>query len=339
MKKRYKKAVSRESSLIGAQAWNFGDSIELKKCFGWGFESHYFVNKNGVIDLFAEKQEGEDCYNVIKEKLNQQGFFNALCEDFLDNVNKGEEIIKKEFLFKEKIIELFEIIIKCWPAITIFDIISNYPNIASQDTLEKLIKIRKETSKIIYKYKDKLIKYILKIYPELEDSVNYIKIKEFETGRFPLKKELEKRKQYYVLSKDFLETDKSFSNLSKEHGFEIIEEEISNQIKGTVAMEGSVIGKVKLIFKYQDTFKVERGDIIVASMTTPDYLIAMDKAAAFVTDEGGITCHAAIIAREFKKPCIVGTHNATKILKDGDLVLVNGETGIIEKIKCIKNTL
>ena len=63
-----------------------------------------------------------------------------------------------------------------------------------------------------------------------------------------------------------------------------------------------------------------------------NFIGAMEKAAAFVTDEGGITCHAAIIAREMKKPCIIGTKNATKVLKDGDIVEVDANTGIVKII-------
>jgi pyruvate,water dikinase len=64
-------------------------------------------------------------------------------------------------------------------------------------------------------------------------------------------------------------------------------------------------------------------------MTRPDYLPAMQKASAFVTDEGGITCHAAIIAREMKKPCIIGTKIASKIIKDGDMVEVDADKGVV----------
>ena len=79
--------------------------------------------------------------------------------------------------------------------------------------------------------------------------------------------------------------------------------------------------------------KLKDGDVLVTNMTTPNYLVAMKKAVAFITDEGGITCHAAIIAREMKKPCIIGTKNATKVLKDGDLVEVDANKGIVRKLK------
>lgn len=68
-------------------------------------------------------------------------------------------------------------------------------------------------------------------------------------------------------------------------------------------------------------------------MTSPWYVPIMEKAAAIVTDEGGITCHAAIISREMSKPCIICTKFATKVLKNGDLVEVDATKGIIKRIK------
>ncbi|MDP2750567.1 MAG: PEP-utilizing enzyme [Nanoarchaeota archaeon] len=110
----------------------------------------------------------------------------------------------------------------------------------------------------------------------------------------------------------------------------------SAEIRGTSANKGNVIGVVKTInlnkWK-EDINSVKKGDILVAVSTKPDYVVAMEKAAAFVTDEGGLTCHAAIIAREMGKPCIVGTQNATKVLNDGDLVEVNATKGAVRILK------
>jgi len=71
-------------------------------------------------------------------------------------------------------------------------------------------------------------------------------------------------------------------------------------------------------------------------MTTPELIGGMRKASAFVTDEGGIISHAAIIAREMKKPCIIGTKIATKVLKDGDLVEVDADRGVVRILKRAK---
>lgn len=107
----------------------------------------------------------------------------------------------------------------------------------------------------------------------------------------------------------------------------------TNIIKGTPASLGKVKGQVKVLSSHLEVGKVNSGDILVTSMTTPDYIIAMEKAAAFVTDEGGITCHAAIVAREFGVPCVVGTGNATSLLKDGDLVEVDANEGRVRILK------
>lgn len=75
------------------------------------------------------------------------------------------------------------------------------------------------------------------------------------------------------------------------------------------------------------------GEILVTGMTRPEYVPLMKKAAAIVTDEGGITCHAAIVSRELKKPCIIGTKIATQVLNDGDLVEVDAERGVVRVLE------
>lgn len=109
----------------------------------------------------------------------------------------------------------------------------------------------------------------------------------------------------------------------------VTEEDKTTSTKGTIAFKGMATGKVAVIKGKHDLHKVQPGDILIAPTTMPDYLPAMNKAIAFVTDEGGITSHAAIVARELKKPCIVGTKKATQIFKDGDVVEVDAETGIV----------
>ena len=104
-------------------------------------------------------------------------------------------------------------------------------------------------------------------------------------------------------------------------------------ILGNIANKGKVQGIAKVLNNYNDIYKVNRGDILVASMTTPDLISAMEKASGFITDEGGITCHAAILSREFDVPCIVGTVDATKKIHDGDLVELDAYNGIINILK------
>lgn len=110
------------------------------------------------------------------------------------------------------------------------------------------------------------------------------------------------------------------------------------EIEGSSTYPGKITGKVKVIHKVEDMKKVIPGDILVTSMTTPQLMPALKIASAFITDEGGILCHAAIISRELKKPCIIGAKIATQVLKDGDLVEVDAERGIVKIIKRNKTT-
>ena len=107
---------------------------------------------------------------------------------------------------------------------------------------------------------------------------------------------------------------------------------INSELKGIVGSSGMAQGKVRIVYTNKDLYKVRSGDILVATMTRQDFVPAMRRAFAIVTDEGGITCHAAIMARELKIPCIVGTKYATKILKDGIRVKVDANQGVITKI-------
>jgi phosphohistidine swiveling domain-containing protein len=104
-------------------------------------------------------------------------------------------------------------------------------------------------------------------------------------------------------------------------------------LKGQTASPGKITGKAKVVFTNKDLGKVQEGDILVSPMTRPDFLPAMRLANAFITDEGGITCHAAIVAREMKKPCVIGTRVATEMIQDGDQLEVDADEGIVKKLE------
>lgn len=104
-------------------------------------------------------------------------------------------------------------------------------------------------------------------------------------------------------------------------------------LEGSVAYSGKVTGEVIVIEDKKKLEKIKSGCVLVTNMTTPDYLPYIKKVIAIITDEGGTTCHASIISRELKIPCIVGTKVATKILKDRDVVEVNAVKGIVKKLK------
>lgn len=111
-----------------------------------------------------------------------------------------------------------------------------------------------------------------------------------------------------------------------------------NELKGLSANPGIYQGKVKIIKTVfsdavaKEIQKIKKGDVLIANTTGPEIMAACMKAGAIVTDEGGLTSHAAIVSRELGIPCIVGTKLATKIFKDGDIIEVDAQKGIVRKL-------
>ncbi len=115
--------------------------------------------------------------------------------------------------------------------------------------------------------------------------------------------------------------------------FELFEEKIGEEVRGYPASRGTIRGIAKIVVDERDFAKMRPGDILIAPMTRPEFLPVMRQAAAFVTDEGGITCHAAIISREMGKPCVIGTKQATRTFHDGDFIEVDAEQGVVKILK------
>lgn len=106
----------------------------------------------------------------------------------------------------------------------------------------------------------------------------------------------------------------------------------TKELRGTSARPGQAKGRVKIVNTPDDMAKMEYGDILVSTATTPSIIAAMKRAAAIVTDEGGLTCHASIVSRELGIPCVIGTKIASEIFHDGDHVEVDATKGMIRKI-------
>ena len=157
-----------------------------------------------------------------------------------------------------------------------------------------------------------------------------------EKRRLPKLGLIKKRQKHFlIISKwgkaKLVSEAKTIQKIIKE---ELGEEEVKiTTLEGKTVFPGIVKGKVRIIKTIKDIKKISKGDVLVTSMTTPDMTIGIHKAVALVTDEGGITCHAAIVSREFGIPCVIATKHATQVFKDGDLVEVDAEKGIVRKLK------
>jgi phosphohistidine swiveling domain-containing protein len=184
-----------------------------------------------------------------------------------------------------------------------------------------------------------ILKGLQNIYPELGYFVMYITREELGTSIDI--DELKKRDKGFVLIPGIFTGKMSFDGLVEkfpEYIFNIETGEYGDDgLKGQTAYKGKVRGIVRVVKRKDQIDETQIGEVIVSPMTTPDFLPAMHKAVAFVTDEGGVTCHAAIIAREMQKPCIIGTKIATQVLKDGDLVEVDADNGVVRVLERVED--
>ncbi|RJO62101.1 phosphoenolpyruvate synthase [candidate division WS5 bacterium] len=128
-------------------------------------------------------------------------------------------------------------------------------------------------------------------------------------------------------NKDEKGTDSGQAAVTESNGTDISQAEVI--LKGSAASVGMAGGPVKIIHSPSEIDKILEGDVLVTEMTTPDFVPAMKRASAIVTDEGGRTCHAAIVSRELGIPCVVGTETATETLKKYPEVTVDGKGGMV----------
>lgn len=159
-------------------------------------------------------------------------------------------------------------------------------------------------------------------------NIEWLLLKDLD-GKLNVKKIIERKDNSVIVfnskSGDFVNND-----LAKTIIKEFLSVEKNEEIKGIIASKGIARGKVCVVLKTADFHKFSKGDVLVTTMTRPEFFPLLKKAVAIITDEGGLTCHAAIVARELNLPAIIGTKNATKVLKEGDLVEVDANQGIVK---------
>ena len=153
-----------------------------------------------------------------------------------------------------------------------------------------------------------------------------------------LNKTVQKRKDYNWLAFEDPKTKKIIVSddktaLGKIQNKMVPKSEGTGDLVGQIGNKGKAKGTARVIMAIDDFSKFQDGDILVTTMTTPDFVILMQKSLAIVTDIGGLLCHAAIISREMNKPCVIGTKFATQKIKDGDIVEVDADAGTVKLIK------
>lgn len=296
------------------------------------------INKNNRIEKYTrEIQQHAKKYFFYKNDWSKvwepdEDYFAKKINDELRNLKKAKREIKEIRDYQKNLIKRKQKIYKTKKIPQELKIIFKF-----FELLTFWRDVRKTDVQLINHYYYQFIKefnhrtgieekYLLYLEPSAITSVKFIKdslpeLKRRRSGCVYVFNEKEKYK--WVSGFGALKVIKLMDELIKKQ---------SAELKGNTAYPGLVRGKAKVIKTTADFKKMKKGDILVAPMTRPEYLPLMKIASAIITDEGGITCHAAIVSRELKVPCVIGAQTATDVLKDDDRVEVDAGKGIIKKL-------
>jgi phosphohistidine swiveling domain-containing protein len=331
-----KKVYTRDFPVLVCQIWGrryksfFG--IEIKT-----FPRNIYIFRNGFIDVYRNIPTVNNEINAVFRKKEKADpiFFQSFYEECLKKANTLKKFMTIAEINSDNLLNFSSKLCELWHGLYASMNIPFDKN--SSQTARKLsLKLRHEFDKLEYQFFSYINNSLIKIFPALGQFAKYILWEELRTGKIPSKLIIKNRSNKLIILDDKSISNYELKKLEKKCDFTLETDKIINDItvfKGQTAYPGKTQGFVRKILKVSHVSRLKKNEILVSYMTVPDFLPAMVKAGAFVTDEGGITCHAAIVAREMKKPCVIGTKVATKILKDGDQVEVDADKGMIRIIK------
>ncbi len=297
-------------------------------------ESDFYNEQKDLLGIAVAKQRGLPIDSELKnhaERFGYMGLTNSFLsnpytadhfEDLIEEIKKPKEELQELEIKREKEIEKYKEFVTSIPShiLRTAELLQRYM-IFRNDRITAL-KIGQHNIKPLLKEIGNLANAIL-------EDLYWYKIQEIEELIKGNKKpvDVDRRKKYIevILIDGVITYNETLPRR--------VEEEELRQLTGYAASKGLVTGKVRIVFSSNEMGKVKSGDILVTNMTTPDFVPAMRIAGAIVTDEGGILSHAAIVSREFGVPCVIGTGSATTLLKDGDLVEVDANNGVVKIIE------
>lgn len=316
----------------------------LKETLGMQMGKTILITRNGYTSTNTEKEALSKFGNHLVDLVKKDPTIVASwCSELKKQADIVERVIKdlRKDPFGER---QFKTYVDClYPYVTPHQAIKQVVNYLPLPLLEKYMPQFQEARQYAEKAYEEARVYAYEFANGFEKETKYpakcllcLTEKEiknyFKTGKLIPKKKLEERLKagavlfedgkYFVVSGS--ETD-AIEAAMHSH-------EKKGEISGTSAYPGKVTGIVKIVFKPEEGEKFNEGDILVSGNTRPFLLPVMAKSKAIVTEAGGLLSHAAITAREYKKPTIVGAVGVTTVFKDGDLVEVDATKGIIRKI-------
>ena len=327
----FKKGYTRDNGLIIQEAWGIGFSADFSGQPNPFLPPQINVVQDGAVDIWESAKSLNWFQERLREKLLEQpNFFHAAMEAYLPIAFRVKEYRGKDrFESRDRLGEFIRLLREGTRGFLCF----YYA--AMDDKTPELVRTRAleiRDADSFYDDADRLIKATVEfLYPHTKGLT--ISLVADEVSDPPLREELEERYRnsvWYVGSPVQAGSLSDFLDNNSRYGFEQERLPARKEVHGQTAYGGSVRGRVRILRRKDQIPSLREGEILVSPMTTPDFISAMKKSAAIVTDEGGVVSHAAIVARELKKPCITGTRVATQVFKNGDFVEVDATRGIVK---------
>jgi phosphohistidine swiveling domain-containing protein len=333
----YQKVINRSLSLISAHCWYLGERFGLAELTEGAmyFEPLFMYEKGKGVGAYYDFTDPQQDNRFLLEYFDtHHDGFEQLIAAFEKDCEELLLLIDHEFLGEfSAVFKLYTKILASLDAIMIIG--DSDGSLCDEAMTERARAVRGDYENITYVAEEYLLKLAKSMVPlSYAEAIEFLLPEEIINYELPQAAELAARKNEYKYFKTQLMTDVSLDELCRQHSiFFSQENEAQDEIRGMAAHRGVARGQVAVVYEFSQLAKVQEGDILVAPMTMPDFSPVMKKVVAFVTDEGGITCHAAIVARELGKPCIIGTKRATALLKDGDIVEVDADQGVVRIIE------
>lgn len=329
------KSYERDISLVQEDTWvkSFVESLEKKYNYKNPYQPLYFLNVTADnCEIWENDEAMKSFLDWLLEKNNQgPEFIREVITEYLPILEKIQSYWAKGRMTDKTALKEFLELSRDGVSLFALWYYSGVDERTPQNVRDQVMPLREKDEYFARNalfIRDSLVALGVK-----SELVNQVLPSEFPD--VPSNDILQERAQTGIIAidgKDYFFTSlKEFAQNHPEYEFEDLFTNVSgiSELRGQVAFKGKVKGKVKILKNQAQMLEVSEGMVLVSPMTTPDFLPAMKKSIAFVTDEGGIMCHAAIVARELGKPCITGTKFATQIFKDGDMVEVDADNGVV----------
>ncbi len=320
-------------SLFFCSVWSDGDLKGNQVWLGSVLKNHLILRESEVdkITVWYSKEELESYREAIVRRI----FFHSMWFDFVVrefyvqwNILLPYIQEDKEILSMDELREYYHAWFRWWAPMSIIFEIPNIDGISSRVS-KVALRVREDTQDLSDSGGEVIDTFFSREHSDIADIFHLMTLDEMMLLKDTA--DIRKRAFGFALLNGVVYPIDRFQKELKRQDL-VLEDVVLNgflEIEGSSACKGVVSGVVRRVLVNTQINMIQSGDILVTEMTTPEFVPAMKKAAAIVTDEGGITCHAAIVSRELQKPCIVGTKIATQVLKDGDIVEVNADKGVV----------